>query len=179
MILIIIAVVVFIAGFANLFNGGAATLLGLVMMIAGWYLGKYGVSQKKINDAKVAEWEALVSNSEYKYPTKNPSIALDTQSKLLHLRASGKSKTYPFSDIRSWRYNLSTGGEITTIGNVGLAGAMNASTANLANARKNRAESGFFVTVKDIENPEWQIQMPSVIEMKRWMEIFEQKVNNE
>jgi hypothetical protein len=176
MFLVIIAVVGFIFGLA--FLGDGEVLVGLLIMAAGWYLGKYAVSRMKINAAKVAEWEALVGNSEYKYPSKNPSIALDTQKELLHLKSFGKSKTYPFSDIRSWRYNLSTGGNITPIGNVGLAGAIQASAANASNNSRNRANSGFFVTVKDIDNPEWQIPMYSEKEMKRWMEIFEQKVNN-
>ena len=52
---------------------------------------------------------------------------------------------------------------------------------------RNKKESGFFVSVRDVENPEWRLafrymsgrwQRKMEIELKKWMEIFDQCINN-
>lgn len=45
---------------------------------------------------------------------------------------------------------------------------------NARNARRNRKESGLFISVRDIDRPEWRIDMPNEKNQKRWMEILRQ-----
>lgn len=53
--------------------------------------------------------------------------------------------------------------------------------------RKNMDDSGFFISVRDIDYPEWRIafkyriglkERQMEMELKKWMEIFDQIVNN-
>lgn len=46
----------------------------------------------------------------------------------------------------------------------------------LAKAKADAA-SGFFVTVKDIDDPRWHLQMIKERDQARWMEIFRQEIN--
>lgn len=89
-------------------------------------------------------------------------------------------------DIKSWRYNISHGDAIEGAG-------LSLTAANLNNMRldENRAETGFFIKVRDIHNPEWQIHFfPKEgsfksqkgiknleKQMSQWMEVFDQIVN--
>jgi hypothetical protein len=69
-------------------------------------------------------------------------------------------KTYPFSDIRQWHY-------------VVPARAATSLTDGLYMVNK----TGFFVSVRDVEHPEWRIQFRFEKQMKQWIEIFEQSIN--
>lgn len=84
-------------------------------------------------------------------------------------------KTYSFSDIRSWRTNIATGG--TFVGQQSVATAAH----NYMTQRKNEEESGLFVEVRDIDCPEWRIGFKAdkhrELTLKRWMEILRQIIN--
>jgi len=82
-------------------------------------------------------------------------------------------KTYSFSDIRSWRRNEI---EFEKAVGYGLVPGMVAAGENTR--AKNRAEqgSGLFISVRDIEKPEWRIAMP-IEEQKKWFEILTQLLN--
>lgn len=100
-------------------------------------------------------------------------IALNAPQQQVHLMDESTIKTYSFSDIRSWRRN-----EIEFEKAVGY-GLVPGMVAAGENARaKNRAEqgSGLFISVRDIEKPEWRIAMP-IEEQKKWFEILTQLLN--
>lgn len=130
----------------------------------------------KTHDASVQE---ALDGATYKHVFKDWAIALDAPAQKLFLRSkfNGKpvSKTYSFSDIREWRRNITTGGNVVGTG-AQVVGH------NVAQAMMNEQESGFFVSVRDIEYPEWRIAFAPNnkrdMELKRWMEIFSQYVKN-
>ena len=57
-----------------------------------------------------------------------------------------------------------------------MGNAIGSGVVNYKQYEKNEAESGFFVQVKDIDMPEWQVRFAPnsslEIELKRWMKSF-------
>ncbi len=116
------------------------------------------------------------------------SLLVDLNKKTIKLKEKNKEKTYPFSDIKTWRYDLTSSGKI--IG-VGITNGIIAKSQNDSNRLKDAKNSGFFISVKDIQNPEWQIKFfpkkgrfsddvgfrDTELQMKRWMQVFEQVLN--
>lgn len=171
----IYVIVLVIAGFGLTSNG--YWVIGIPMIGIGAWLSWNAITEMKNRSASKSEWSDLIANTQYQHFQDHSGIAIDTKEKIVYLKHPSQIKSYPFSDIRSWRYNLSTGGHVKTYGAIGGIAAAQASAENLRVMRENKASSGFYVTVKDIENPEWRAAMSSEKEMKKWMEIFEQHVN--
>ncbi|MGG6122679.1 DUF4755 domain-containing protein [Pantoea allii] len=120
--------------------------------------------------------------------TVKSAMTLDTNKRLITLESGKNEKTYSFDDIRHWRYNLTSCGEAigSDVGTVAQAALLNQNSR-----QKNYKESGFFISVKDIEFPEWQIMfyptegrchtqigiLNMELQLKRWMEVFSQVIN--
>jgi hypothetical protein len=91
-------------------------IVGLIpgFSVFGLLLITFGVwkiwSDKKnpANDVWMKEREGC----EYKWSFDGTGIALDTKTKTIHLKDKKVQKSYPFVDIREWKYNVQTGGEI-------------------------------------------------------------------
>lgn len=100
------------------------------------------------------------------------SMKLDTQAGKIYLKEGNKQKSYNFSDVRGCRYEI---------------------VSDMGTRQSNFQSSGFFITVNDIQYPEWQIKFfPTSgdlntqegvrdleIQLKRWMQIFDQVENQE
>ena len=116
------------------------------------------------------------------------SLLIDLNKKTIKLKEKNKEQTYPLSDVKTWRYDLTSSGKV--IG-VGITNGIIAKSQNDSNRLKNAKNSGFFISVKDIQNPEWQIKFfpkegrfsddkgfrDTEIQLKRWMQVFEQVLN--
>lgn len=106
------------------------------------------------------------------------SMKLDQHRGLIHLKEENKQKTYPFSAVKEWRYNLST-----TRQRNGLDRELDRT--------HDFKESGFFITVDDIQYPEWRVMFfpqkgdfnsqegirDTEIQLKRWMQVFDNVIN--
>ena len=114
--------------------------------------------------------------AKYVHVAGGTGIAVDPYNETIRLRLGKLDQTYPFSDVRGWRTNLATGGDILL---PGISTAIAVAGANLRVARENRKNTGLFVSVRDIENPEWRIEMPDEKNQKRWMEIMRQSINRD
>ncbi|EEA3737624.1 DUF4755 domain-containing protein [Salmonella enterica] len=122
----------------------------------------------------------------YSHTLSHSSMRIDSRKRTIALRDGNNEKTYSFDDIKSWQYNISHGDAIEGAG-------LSLTAANLNNMRlaENRTETGFFIKVRDIHNPEWQIHFfPKEgsfksqkgiknleKQMSQWMEVFDQIVN--
>ncbi|HHH0785919.1 TPA: DUF4755 domain-containing protein [Yersinia enterocolitica] len=116
------------------------------------------------------------------------SLLIDLNKKIIKLKEKNKEQTYPLSDVKTWRYDLTSSGKV--IG-VGITNGIIAKSQNDSNRLKDAKNSGFFISVKDIQNPEWQIKFfpkegrfsddkgfrDTEIQLKRWMQVFEQVLN--
>jgi Domain of unknown function (DUF4755) len=169
-ILIILSVIIFIA------LNGLVTLIAFPIAYLGYLQWKKASAADAARGPNVRGFdEEFIKSADYAHTFKKTAIAVDVKNQRVYLAQNGKSKIYEFADIRSWRYNLSSGGAV-------YGGGMAVAAANIANSNQNVNSSGFFVRVKDVDHPEWQVQFKYnkqyEQELKRWMEIFEQKVNN-
>jgi hypothetical protein len=126
--------------------------------------------------AKMLSEAGLPVDSEWAHMEKDSGVAINAVAGTLTLAAEGKMKSYPLSDIREWSTNLATAGQLV-LGGGGLAGAVSSGAANIAAGARADAATGFFVTVRDIHNPKWRIQMTKASDQARWMEIMEQTIN--
>lgn len=72
------------------------------------------------------------------------SLTIDEKNEVIHLKEDGNERTYPFSSIKDWRYNLTYSREKT-------------GTEKELDRRHNFQESGFYVLVDDVRFPEWRI----------------------
>lgn len=105
-------------------------------------------------------------------------MKIDEHKGLIHLKEENKQKSYPFSAIKEWRYNLTT--------NIQRTG-----TQKELDRTHNFRESGFFITVDDIQYPEWRVMFfpqkgdfnsqegsrNTEIQLKRWMQVFDNVIN--
>lgn len=110
-----------------------------------------------------------VRDAKYKAWLDRGGIAIDTEAGTIALANGKVSRTYPLSDVRSWRTSLERPGMI--VGGGSQAAAMNVMSIAMANR-----ESGLFISVRDIDHPEWRIGMKKKADLVRWMEILEQAI---
>ena len=123
--------------------------------------------------------KAFGQGAEYVYVGGGTAIAVDTAKRVIRLKEGKARKEYAFSDIREWRTNIASGGQIFAGAGVGIGNAIAIDSQNIRNARENRKQTGLFLAVRDIDRPEWRIDMPSDKNQKRWMEILRQTINND
>lgn len=138
------------------------------------------------------KWLDSLPGVKYKIGAEGTGMAVDPVAKKVFLLSGDEQQDYPFDAIRKWRYSLGSGGMTHLYGNVGVIGGLTALGQNVSQAKENKRSSGFFIEVKDIDRPEWQVFFPGMDggklekgdaravvekEMKRWLEIFQQIVN--
>lgn len=83
----------------------------------------------------------------------------------------GRMIKFNWEDVRQWSHGTQTGGML--YGGTPSQGISN----ELANSRQrieNAEASGFFVTVKDVNQPKWQFETSDKALQNKWMEIFRQ-----
>lgn len=152
-----------------------------MLMITAW-----GVWLKNKNRGSSFSYLNDNEDGVFIYKFHNQEMRLDKAKKQLYLKDGLNEKTYAFSDVESWEYNISAGGQILTSG-------LNPTT-NLINNKilgENINDTGFFIKVKDIKNPEWHIRFfpqegsykdqKGLISLKKqmmqWMAVFDLTVN--
>jgi hypothetical protein len=178
--LMIIFGTLFLLGAISPGDYGVSRAIWVVVGLPLVHFGYKRAFAKKIAD-KSAKDEfnslAFVKGADYSNVYGDTGIAINKSEKKVLLASAEHVKLYDFSQIKSWRYELNTGGFATGGGLAGVG-------LNVAQNRLNQVSSGFFVVVKDIDYPEWRVAFdPSSKErspkqeMLRWMEIFDQYVN--
>ena len=163
---------------------GAAGFLVTIAAVLYWavpitwrlFFGSTGI-------VTVEDWITALPECKYKHGKGYYGIALDEAKRNLHLFDNGFSKIYPFSDIREWKTNISTGGKFIT-GNIASIDLSHLGRANRRQEKDNQEETGLFISVRDIDRPVWRIRFTDDIEGEakfhaRWMEIFKQVVNKD
>jgi hypothetical protein len=116
------------------------------------------------------------------------SLLIDLNKRIIKLKEKNKEQTYPLNDIKTWRYDLKNSGKMIGIG---ITNGIVAKSQNDSNRLKDAKNSGFFISVKDIQSPEWQVRFfpkkgrfsdeagfrDTELQMKQWMQVFEQVLN--
>ena len=159
------------------------------------------VLSRKLGDVgrvNMNPWLAGVNDCKYKYAWDGTGIAVDEANSCLHLLARFNgipvAKTYPLSDVRSWRFEMpdlvvERGGAVIGGGLVGashnLGHGIGQAITNSVRESRVIENTGLYVDVRDIDHPQWFIKFRSrtphdkatQMELRRWMEILDQHVN--
>ena len=155
------------------------TLLFFVACTAGLMWAGRRISSKQLLGNEPAKgWVAQFPNARYSHYGNNTGIALDDQTRTIHLLEGKLSKSYSYNDVRSWNTNVQTGGVVYGGGLAGVFGTLEA-------AKGNNASTGLFIIVKDIEHPEWKINFYTRKNRDlrkthaKWLEILTQSINSD
>lgn len=143
---------------------GGVCLLGMILIAwAGFAWWKSGDAAPRAGKPTPVDYRRLMEPLKLKQIGKYSAIALDTDNRILHLYENKQYRSYPFSEIRRWSCRICNG-----------------DVANIRGLRANREATGFFIEVRDIDFPRWKIEFPVkglAQSHARWMEIFQQYVN--
>jgi hypothetical protein len=155
------------------FSGIFMTAVGFVILVLPVLL-----FIRKVNRAKRAWPETLkqarrslgdskdIISYETDYQTGHAILVNPTARSAVLIRTPKLVKKYSLDDIREWA-TQTVDTQLFTTNALVAAGA----------AAKQAANTGFVLRVKDIEHPEWFISMHSSNDRARWMEIFNQAIN--
>lgn len=157
------------------------TRMGFIAVLAGlaptglliWSLIKRAGGREAAHKAMLQE-AGVSQGSGFDHAEADTAIALNKQAKTLSLLMGGFCKTYPYAAIREWQSIKETASSVV---GVGVAGGLAAVGASERMKRDAAANTGFFVTVRDVENPKWRIEMKDEGTQDRWMELLRQEVN--
>ncbi|MEI2683669.1 DUF4755 domain-containing protein [Erwinia aphidicola] len=160
---------------------------GLIQLALVWVFVSIMLLMFAYKKFRIKKWNA--STSDY-FNNNNDGIwshqfgptwmKIDEQKGLIHLKEENKQKSYPFSAVKEWRYNLTTNRQRT-------------GTEKELDRTHNFNESGFFITVDDIQYPEWRVMFfptsgdfnsqegsrNTEIQLKRWMQVFDNVINKQ
>jgi|GEM_PF-1828514 len=161
-------------------GGGGIFLLALAV---GWApvgvmfsMGRAKKANRKRLRDEVALQAGVAVNSQLFHWEWESGLALNEQQGTLTVAAGGHIKTYPFADVREWAVRSERAGQIVPMGG-GLAGGIAAGAANVGAAGQAAANTGLFISVKDINHPTWRIAMQSKAKRDSWFEILTQALN--
>ena len=158
---------------------------GLVELAVIWIFASIMLLMFAYKKFRIKKWNASTKNhfgeqdGMWSHEFGPTSMKLDQHRGLIHLKEENKQKTYPFSAVKEWRYNLST-----TRQRNGLDRELDRT--------HDFKDSGFFITVDDIQYPEWRVMFfptsgdfnsqegsrNTEIQLKRWMQVFDKVINN-
>lgn len=155
------------------FNGGESFLFFLVGCaptgLLVWFLIHRASKREAAHTAMLQE-AGVAQGSGFDHAEADTGIAFNKQAKTLTLLIGGFHKTYPYADIREWEAIKETPAIIS-------AGNPAAVFDQVGVNRRAAANTGFFVSVRDVDHPKWRISMKDEAMRARWMEVLRQEIN--
>lgn len=155
-------------------------LIGLMFLAVGWgptallvwfVVHRAGTREKA--HAEMLSAAGVQAGSGLDHAEEGTGIAINKAAQTLTLLTGGFHKTYAFTEVREWETRKERAGQVVAVGVAGIAAA----GANARATRDAAANTGLFVTVKDVDNPKWRIAMRDEHAQARWMEILRQSIN--
>jgi len=151
----------------------AAFAIGAVV----WILSRMRSGRPDQQALKEAACEAIgISiDSKFAHVERNTAIALNSQTRRIAVSAGGESKIYGYEDVRDWevRKVSRAGGAV----GYGVTGTIAAGSQNIAASMEADRQTGLFLTMRDIEHPQWRISMFGSDDRARWAEILRQELD--
>ena len=172
---------VIVGGVIALFSGNAiagliAVAIGATPLIILRQNNKREIARREGIRIAMRTAAGLTSGTKWEHMEGDSGLAINLEARELTLVAGGKIKTYALADVRGWTARIVKAGQTVVVGG-GLAGGAMMGAGNIGEAIRASADTGLFVTVRDIDYPEWRIQMADAKIQARWMEILEQVIN--
>lgn len=134
-----------------------------------WFQSKQANKRGAAHDELLAK-AGIARGTGFDHTEDGTCIAINRQSKTLVLISRSAAKTYAYADVREWDARSERPGAI--VGNSLQAVAMAASLE-----RQAKLNTGFYVTVRDVDHPQWRVAMKAEKQRLRWMEILRQEIN--
>ncbi|MFV9668454.1 DUF4755 domain-containing protein [Pantoea sp. KXB25] len=178
--------VLFTIGVALLivFKAKHTDVLGMLLLWcipAFFLLVTAGVSYKhKKDNASTVDCFNEGNDGFWSHEFNDSKLLLNEKQQTITIKNGANEKTYPFSSVISWHFNLDSGGYDGGFG----TGAIR---------QQNLNNSGLFIEVKDVMFPEWQIRFypqkgkfhqdtgykDMEMQIKRWLRVLSQVINKE
>lgn len=112
---------------------------------------------------------SLSGPPKYQQYSNNSGVAIASNGRII-LSAGANTKSYDFGAVRSWRTSLQAPG-------MAFGGGLNGVMVNAVEAQRAAQNTGLFLLVKDIEDPEWHIKISNKKILSKWFEILQQELN--
>lgn len=157
----------------------AACLLGIPSLILFRLIVSRNREQRNLINAK-----ALINNHPsggalYSFENNDSGIFISKDKKAICLYRGRIAKLYDIDKIRGHRTSLIEPDKHFTVGRVSLKAAADTMHANNRAARRAEEQSGIFIQIKDVDFPEWHINMTNKKDQSRWHEILTQLYEGE
>jgi len=154
-------------GVLSVFSGKMASGIMLIAPVVVVYI--LLVSHIKADKSTFFQKVEKFGPPKYQDYNHSTGIAVTSNQKLV-LATGKKTKSYDFRDVRQWRISIQNGGVV-------LGGGVNGAILNGMEAKRAAGNTGLFVSVRDIENPEWHIRFVDKAMLNKWYEILQQEIN--
>jgi hypothetical protein len=157
-------------GLFLIFDRKSGVFLAGVVMVAPFPVMAFLLYTLIQNDLRkfVAEVNAR-GTPKYQLYRNNSGIAVTGNGKII-LSTGAHTKSYDFSAVRQWRTSLQAPG-------MAFGGGLNGAMVNAVELSRAAQNSGLFLLVKDVENPEWHIKITDKKILSQWYEILHQELN--
>lgn len=147
----------------------------LVIGLLVWMITRLNKSVRGSIEADLLAFAGVTgAASHFKHFEGETAVVLNRTDRTIALQVIGARAKYGYGEIREWTINQQDLGRAFGFG---VQGQMAAAGANIAAIRKEVANTGLSVRVRDINHPEWFIRMWDKTTRNRWFEILTQEIN--
>jgi len=154
-------------------------LLGIPSLILFRFVSDRNKEQQNLTNAKMLINNHPSGGALYAFENDNSGIFLSKDKKAICLYRGKIAKLYDIDKIRGHRTSLIEPDKYFTVGRASLGAAVDIIAANNRSARRAEEQSGIFIQIKDIDFPEWHINMTKKKDQSRWHEILTQLYEGE
>jgi len=103
------------------------------------------------------------------------SIAINRDQRVVGVLNGGAYRVFGYEKLREWAIREERAGKV--IPAFGVANGIAAAGASARMEKEARANTGLFLTFRDLDCPTWRIAMKDSATRERWMELLRQEVN--
>lgn len=164
-------------------NSREGFLVFMITISAGWapvgfmfLLGRRKKAKAMKVKSEASSQSGIPVDSRFFHWEGDTGLALNESRQTITVAVGPNVKTYKFNEIRDWSVRSETAGQVVPIGG-GVAGGIAAGAASIGAGIRADANTGLFLSVKDIENPTWRISMMDKKTREVWFEILTQAIN--
>lgn len=168
-----------VSAMAPFADGGLAKL---AVLAVGWApvacLAWFAMNRSKRRQALHQEMLAAVGVAQgrgFDHAEDGTGIALNQTKRAVAVLADGSYREYGYEQVRQWSIREERAGSVVPA--FGVANGVAAAGASARMARDARANTGLFLTVKDLDRPGWRVAMKDARTRERWMELLRQEIN--
>lgn len=158
--------------FVNSEPGGTVGFIvcGLVLWAPRFFLKKTLVRYEYSYREKFEKFTSELGEAKYLEYQNRSGIAVAGNGDIV-LSEGDFTKSYPKNAIREWQKSVYERGVVSGGGLAGLA-------VIAQEEARAKAGTGLFISVRDVERPQWHIQIRDQGTLTKWMEILRQEIND-